>query len=411
MPRHNERPTPGAQSLKTRRTARRLSAILLVVLSLAACDGPVLPRQISESGSGAYEASLAALDDGYVVAWHDYRDGNAEVYVRRLDLTGRPMGGEQRLTRSPALSFEADVEVIGGDIVVAWYDRPAEGPLEAKVGRWTVDGHQLWERVLSSPDRNGRNPVVVSTDEGLFCAWIEEVEGGTEVWARWFNSEGRAMRERQRVALAGQNTWNLNGDSDGDGVVWLVFDGAVETTTDELFLARVDTGRPAELPRVVRLPDDDGFASKYPDIALGQGQEQPVALTWFDERDGNREVYLALLTESVLAAGQLDIGGARVTDTPGESIGAYVAWGAAGVGLAWSDELNTQHEIFFQLFDADGRALADPRQLTVNDTASLIPAIEPTADGFALVWNEDVIAERGSHETGGRSEIVFADIR
>ncbi|MDE0831243.1 MAG: hypothetical protein OSB03_18790, partial [Vicinamibacterales bacterium] len=96
--------------------------------------------------------------------------------------------------------------------------------------------------------------------------------------------------------------------------------------------------------------------------------------------------------------------------TPGESIGAYVNWNGGRIGLAWSDDHDGQHEVYFQPFDQGGAPLEPARRLTDNTTASLIPAIVPLADGFGLAWNEDIVAERGDHETGGRSEIVFARV-
>ena len=132
-----------------------------------------------------------------------------------------------------------------------------------------------------------------------------------------------------------------------------------------------------------------------------------AAITWFDERDGNREVYLAVVSDNPTHEA-LEAHALRVTSTPGESIGAYVAWNDERIGLVWSDELEGQHEVFFQSFDSTGRATEASHRLTRNTTASLIPSIQTWADGFALVWNEDVVEERGTHESGGRSEVMFS---
>ena len=56
-----------------------------LVLGAALAGLGCSPRQISDSGFGAYEVSLAAWSDGLAIAWYDTRDGNAEVYVRTLD--------------------------------------------------------------------------------------------------------------------------------------------------------------------------------------------------------------------------------------------------------------------------------------------------------------------------------------
>ncbi|MDP6582218.1 MAG: hypothetical protein QF681_16315 [Vicinamibacterales bacterium] len=357
--------------------------------------------QISQSGRGAYEVSLAAGESGLVAAWYDTRNGNAEIYARAVDIRGRPTGPELRLTDNPERSYEADVELLGDDIVVAWYDRAATGRLRARVGRWTADGTRRWAHPLSEHEGSTRNPLVLVMGETLFCAWLqEEGPGRWAVWVGWLDPSGQRVTAPQRVATAGDRTWNLNATLDDDGWAWVVFDAAVDTRREELFLVRVSRdGR-----HVVRLTEDDGFASKYPDLVLAG---ETAALTWFDERDGNEEIYLFAAASDQLAAG-IDAGLHRVTHSSGESVGAYLGWNGQQVGLAWSDDHDGQGEIYFQAFEPDGSPLAAPRRLTDNTTASRIPAIEPIGDGFALVWNEDVIAERSlSHGTGGRSEIVF----
>ena len=134
----------------------------------------------------------------------------------------------------------------------------------------------------------------------------------------------------------------------------------VGTRADELFVARVDKSS----SRVTRLTADDGRPSKYPDLAVGGGR---VALTWFDERDGNKEVYLFVAREEELVEG-LEARATRITNTPGESIGAYVAWNAKRrrFGLAWCDNTEGQHEVYFQSFDERGRPLEPARRLTFN---------------------------------------------
>ena len=220
---------------------------------------------------------------------------------------------------------------------------------------------------------------------------------------------GESLGERTRLGPASETTWNLNAALHSDGRVWVVYDAIAGTKAEELFVVEVDwpdASRPAKVTRV-RLTEDDGFASKYPDIDM-EVETGRVALTWFDERDGNREVYLAVVSRQALMSGLSEAQQVRVTDTPDESIGAYLAWNGYRLGLAWSDEVGGQHEIFFALYDSSGHSLGTPRRLTANPTASLIPAIARSGDGFALVWNEDVIEDRGTHETGGNSEVVFS---
>jgi hypothetical protein len=387
-----------------------VSVAALCLLLVGGCEGP---RQVEISGGadGAYEASLARLGDGWVVGWHDTRDGHPEIYTRLLDIDGRPTGPPRRLTDTPSFSYEVQLAAAGSELVVAWYAESPSGASVTHVAAWDLadDAGPRWRRTLSNPARLGRNVIARVEDHRLFCAWIEKGDraGDDAVWAQWFDLDlaGRPLSPARRLADAGPTTWNVNAALDGDGRAWVVFDATAGTRTDEIFLVVADAGDTPVSP--VRLTDDDGIASKYPDLAFGSGT---AAVTWFDERDGNQEVYLAVAPLLQLR-NRFEVHARRVTVTAGASIGAYLAWNRGRVGLAWSDDTEGESEVYFQAFDVSGAALDAAERLTNNLTASLIPAIHPRGNGFALAWNEDVVEERGDHRSGGRSDIVFATVR
>ena len=158
---------------------RRLPASIWLALVLAACDanGPV---QISTSGYGAYEVSLAALDTGLAVAWHDTRDGNAEIYLRLLDPETRAAGAEVRLSDDPEQSYEVDLARAGDAIAVTWYDQAESGALSATLALWQPGLGIVWRTPLGSEQRARRNPVVRATAERIFVAWIEAADDTEE---------------------------------------------------------------------------------------------------------------------------------------------------------------------------------------------------------------------------------------
>jgi hypothetical protein len=203
-----------------------------------------------------------------------------------------------------------------------------------------------------------------------------------------------------RLGAASKTTWNLNAALDASGVGWVVFDAEASTRASELYIARAD----ASGEGAIQLTKDDGAPSKYPDLAVGPGGR--AALSWQDDRDGNSEVYL-LTGRLPELKGEIDGRGRRVTTTPGESIGVYLAWNGDRLGLAWSDKIGSQHEIYFESFNPDGTPREPMRQLTQTATWSLIPAIQPRRDGFALAWTE--YAPSGEvHE--GTAEVFFTSI-
>ena len=67
--------------------------------------------------------------------------------------------------------------------------------------------------------------------------------------------------------------------------------------------------------------------------------------------------------------------------------------------------------MYFRGFNESGQPLARAVRLTDNDTASLIPSIRASGTGFALAWNEAMLAAEGSGEPAGASQIAFTSVR
>jgi hypothetical protein len=359
------------------------------------------PRQISDSGFGAFEVSLAAWSDGLAVAWYDTRDGNAEVYVRRLDAEGRSAGPELRITTTSAQSFEADIAPLADAFAVAWYEKEQDGATRAQLGVWQRDGTRVWSVPIAAGTGRSRNAIVRTIGDALFCAWIEADGAGREsVWGGWWGGDGQPRGAPARLGPAGETTWNLNAAIAPSGDAWVVFDARADTRVEELFAAQL-AGAHATL---TRLTADDGIRSKYPDLAFGP--DGRGAITWFDERDANREVYLVAAPSDQLL-GPIEHRAHRVTSTPGSSIGAYLAWNGERIGLAWSDDSGGNYEVFLQSFDGHGHPAGPHHRLSDTPTNSMIPAIEPWRDGFALAWDEVIPAPK--EDT--RAEVVFTMVR
>jgi hypothetical protein len=358
------------------------------------------PTQVSNSGKGAFETSLVQVGQGFAVAWYDIRDGQGEIYARMLDLNGRPAGPERRLTNGPEDSYEASIDRLGDDLVVAWYDQASTGQQTAKLGMWGRDGTNRWVHVF---DSGTRNPVILSDGTAVFCAWIQaEGDGREAVFAGWWESNGRPRSMPVRLGAASKTTWNVNATLDAAGVGWVVFDAEASTRASEVYIARAESSSGAS---AVRLTTDDGAPSKYPDLAFGAGGH--AALSWQDDRHGNPEVYLFTGRLSDLT-GEIEGRSRRVTTTPGESTGAYLKWNRDRLGLAWSDKLSGQHEIYFESFDTEGQSRGAARRLTETATWSLVPAIQPRRDGFAVAWTEYAPASTGIHN--GTAEVFFLSV-
>ena len=127
--------------IRSRRTSRRCVPVALGLV-LSACGGP---QQISQSGYGAYEVSLASWGDSVLaLAWYDTRDGNAEIYVRFIEGAGRPIDTDHRLTHTSDESYEPDIVALDGGVAIAWYEKSRSEALRARVCAWDLALEQKW---------------------------------------------------------------------------------------------------------------------------------------------------------------------------------------------------------------------------------------------------------------------------
>jgi hypothetical protein len=380
-------------------TRRALWGLTLCVF-LAAC-GPEGGTHISQSGAGATDARLAATSDGLAVAWNDTRDGNAELYARLLNAMGDPAGPERRLTNSPAGSKGVDLEVTANNnLAIAWAE-DIDGKMQAKLGVWSPNGDALWSTTLSSAEHGGRIPIVRRDGNGLMAVWIEDLPAElanskdrpweSEVWASWWNAEGKQLRVPRMLAPAGRTTSKLSATLDGRGWAWVMYDARNGTKSEEVFVTRTN-GSTAEL---AVLTADDGIPSRNPELAFSGAR---AAVAWNDERDGNQEVYLFVGRMADFVAERA----VRVTETDGHSVSPYVAWNGRRIGVAWSDDTDGEPAIYFRGFNESGEPLSRATQLTGGDRVSIVPSIRASGSGFAIAWNES---------TPSGSEIAFTSVR
>lgn len=59
---------------------------------------------------------------GYGVAWYDNHEGDFEVYFYRLDMLGKKLGTDVRVTNSPGNSFTPSLARAGSNYGLAWHD-------------------------------------------------------------------------------------------------------------------------------------------------------------------------------------------------------------------------------------------------------------------------------------------------
>lgn len=343
----------------------------------------------------AHELSLGVSTRGAVAAWHGGPGEGSSIYVQALNASGIEEGRPIAVSEGVDLAYEPDLILVGDRPAVAWYQKqPDTGVLSAWLAGLDPEGHRQWIMPLLADGQASRNPVVRLVGDELVVAWIAQpvlrgAENDATIWLARFSIDGRQIGTPRQIGRANRDTWNLNATVHGGDVI-ITYDAALTSKAHELHMLVVKENQVVHR----MLSGDDGHASLYPDLQVNAyGQ---AALTWFDERDGNQEVYLTMAPFSAFAEGKAGPP-MRITTNDGQSIGAYVAWNGSVAGLAWSDEIGGERDIFFQDFNDTGQALGPARQISAGPETSAVPAIRASGAGFLIAWNDYVMEGEGAH--------------
>ncbi|XXX76647.1 hypothetical protein WMF30_54265 [Sorangium sp. So ce134] len=154
------------------------------------------PRK--KPGGAASEASDVAIAydgaGGFVVAWVDTRDGNAEVYAARVDRALNRTAPDRRITNAPLDAAEVQVAVRGQEAWLVWSDARPAGDAAAGGGAGAAGGEATGDvffarldaktlqrigdetRLHASPEHS-RSPVLAPYEGGVLVGWVDEPAG------------------------------------------------------------------------------------------------------------------------------------------------------------------------------------------------------------------------------------------
>lgn len=354
-----------------------------------------------------HEPSLAVADQGTFVAWHGGTGDGSSIYIQQIDRRQHLIGHPIAVSDGQRLAYEPDLVKASDHLVVAWYERDkSTGDLSVWLAGLTGAGHRKWMIPLSAGGDQARNPVVRPVGGHLEVAWIEQPatndgSNSATIWHQRISLTGEAMGPPQLIGQANRDTWNLNATV-ADGQFVVVYDAMLGSKTHELHMLIV--GEAGAQHR--NLSEDDGHPSLYPDLQVNHSRH--AALTWFDGRDGNHEVYLRAVPFDRLGDGR-EASEFRVTNSPEDTIGAYVAWNGNTIGLAWTDRVSNQRDIFAQTFASDGSPLGPIRRLSSTREDAGVPSIRAYGPGFLVAWNDYVIKDgTATHMSVASSTAEFA---
>ncbi|MEO0078181.1 MAG: T9SS type A sorting domain-containing protein, partial [candidate division WOR-3 bacterium] len=137
------------------------------------------------------------------IAWMDYRLATTQVFIRRFDPTGNPVGEEFPVSDTNATAIYGSIAMSrNGWLVAAWMDyRDGESDIYCQAFR--PDGTRVGPNIkVNDPianTYNGYPSCAVRNDGSYVVAWEDNRNENYDVYLQWFDSTGHRLGGNERV--------------------------------------------------------------------------------------------------------------------------------------------------------------------------------------------------------------------
>ena len=334
---------------------------------------------ISDNEGSSAEPFLAISPDGTtIVAWTDHSNGNWEVYVRRWDgvswaemgsgsASGGGISDNNGDSYSPSLAFGPD-----GTPIVAWEDW-SDGDAEIYVRRW--DGVSWVEMGSGSAsgggisDNSGRSDdpsLAVRPDGTPIAVWEDWSDGDAEVYARCW--DGVSWVDMGSGSATGGGISDNNGRSadpslaiSPEGIPMVAWGDNSGSGDPEIFVKRWDGSSWVEVGSGSAagggISDNNGD-SRNPSLAIGPNGNPMVA--WIDTSGGNDEIYLRRWDGAAwVEMGSGSASGGGISNNAGDSLEPSLAIGPDGIPIvSWDDHTSIDWETYVRRWEPSAERAA-----------------------------------------------------
>jgi PKD repeat protein len=166
-----------------------------VAICMAAIN-PGGPEIISDGSGGA------------IITWEDQRNGNYDIYARRIDSTGKPLwtpDGEAICTAENTQYWPQITTDGFGGAIITWHDKRSNNDGDIYAQRIDSTGKLVWTAngvAICTAVNYKQNPQITFDDSGgAIITWFDYRSGNYDIYAQRLDSTGKPMWITDGVAI------------------------------------------------------------------------------------------------------------------------------------------------------------------------------------------------------------------
>ena len=236
-------------------------------------------------GAPTVEAKPTVACDGstVLVAWEDYRDGNADIAMRRSTDGGTSFGSIQFLVRGPADETSPAIAMDNGMVLLVFEDQ--RNGNKDLASRRSADGGASWGTftfLVRSPFDDS-DPILGLDGDLAFLGWIDRRWGNQDIAYRRSTTGGTSWSNLTFLVRAASKESDPTLAMDGNTVMVAWSDSRFGVQDLAYRRSTNSASSFAGLTFLVRAPSADS----EPVMRLS---ESDALLVWVDRRSGNQNI-------------------------------------------------------------------------------------------------------------------------
>jgi hypothetical protein len=341
-------------------------------------------------------------EDGVLnVVWEEDRGRNAGIWFNVSDDGGKTwLTSDIAINHGDADATAPDVACAGRNVYVTWEDeRDGELANHNIYAAVSTDGGQSFgeEDILLDGDADGKamslGPRAAAVGDDVYVAWFDNRDGAYDIYVQASHDRGRtwmedATRADDDDAGSAYSAWPTIGASvDGVVVAWEDSRGG---GNDIYASVSTDGGRSFENETRLDAGDDAGASNSFEPRLVLDGSM--AAVTWYDERNGARDIYLNVTTDT---GSSWSADAIRVESDPegeADSLHPAIATRDGLVYVAWQDSRAGGYDIFERTYAPDSGEFSSEEVRVDTDadgeSQSYYPQIAVGGENVYIVWQD-----------------------
>jgi hypothetical protein len=340
------------------------------------------PMRICEAQGAQWHPRVTGNPGGgFMVAWQDYRTGWWDAYAARVNTYGAVLDPDGFVVCNTSECFAPDVAFDGTFYLVAWHDERS-GDYDIYASRVTTSGQALDPNgiAVSTPYGDQYKPAVEFDGTNFMILWIDARGSGTDIYGSRVTSDGTVLDPSGlRITSATQGEWQP-ALVFGGGQYLVAWQQDRQGGNREVYVARMST--------TGQVLDPGGKATS----AAANGQSQPVVasdgndflVVWRDDNRGSGDIYGARVSQDGTV---LDPAGFAISTSQSGQYNPAVAFGDTSYLVAWTHRLNQSYEVYGAMVSPDGTAGSSFPIISRQSTQQK-PGIGFDGTNFLVAWED-----------------------